>query len=177
MLQKGFTLIELMIVVAIIGILSIFALPAYQDYTKRTYVAEGVSIASMAKAAIVEYYSTTGTWPSNNADIGLGQASTITGQAVSGVGLRLGADGTTKSSSANVTNIVIYFNDKVYAGSVVPNETANQSMTVGTDQAILALAPKDANPTGSIQWSCVQAQLIRDQWLSSGCRADNPTRN
>ena len=168
MLQKGFTLIELVIVVAIIGILSIFALPAYQDYTKRTYVAEGVSIASMAKAAIVEYYSTTGTWPSNNADIGLGQASTITGQAVSGVGLRLGA---------NVTNIVIYFNDKVYAGSVVPNETANQSMTVGTDQAILALAPKDANPTGSIQWSCVQAQLIRDQWLSSGCRADNPTKN
>lgn len=52
--QKGFTLIELMIVVAIIGILAAVALPAYQDYTKRAKVTEGLSLASSAKTAVVE---------------------------------------------------------------------------------------------------------------------------
>lgn len=172
MLQKGFTLIELMIVVAIIGILSMFALPAYQDYTKRTYIAEGMSLASMAKTVVTEYYAINGTWPSNNAEVGLGQAQTISGQAVMGLGLRLGADGTNRNSSANVTNIVIYFNDKVYKGSVPPTEIVNQAMTVGTDQAILALTPKDGNSAGSIQWACVQIQLIQEKWLPSSCRAD-----
>jgi type IV pilus assembly protein PilA len=166
MLQKGFTLIELMIVVAIIGILSMFALPAYQDYTKRTYIAEGMSLASMAKASVTEYYAVNGTWPSNNAEVGLGQAQTISGQAVMGLGLRLGAGGT------NVTNIVIYFNDKVYKGSVPPTEDADRAMTVGTDQAILALAPKDENSAGSIQWACVQIQLLQEKWLPSSCRSD-----
>lgn len=177
MLQKGFTLIELMIVVAIIGILSMFALPAYQDYTKRTYIAEGMSLASMAKSAVTEYYAVNGTWPSNNAEIGLGQAQTMSGQAVMGLGLRLGADGTNRNVGANVTNIVIYFNDKVYKGSVPPTETVDQAMAVGTDQAILALAPKDANSVGSVQWACVEIKLIQEKWLPSSCRSDNPTRN
>ena len=56
-MQKGFTLIELMIVVAIIGILAAVALPAYQDYTKRSHVSEGMSLASGAKSAMTEYYA------------------------------------------------------------------------------------------------------------------------
>ena len=62
-MQKGFTLIELMIVVAIIGILAAIAIPAYQNYTIRAQVTEGLSLAGGWKAAIGEYYSNNGTWP------------------------------------------------------------------------------------------------------------------
>lgn len=177
MLQKGFTLIELMIVVAIIGILSIYALPAYQDYTKRTYIAEGLALASIAKSAVTEYYAVNGTWPSNNAEIGLGQANTVTGQAVLGLGLRLGNGGASRNMNAPTTNIVIYFNDKIHKGSVTPTEAVTQSMAVGTDQAVLVLAPKDIHQAGSIQWQCAEIKLIQEKWLPSHCRADHPAKN
>ena len=82
-MQKGFTLIELMIVVAIIGILAAIAIPAYQNYTKRSHVSEGLSLAGGAKAAVTEYYASNGKWPTSNTEAGI--SSTITGNAVTSV--------------------------------------------------------------------------------------------
>ena len=83
--QQGFTLIELMIVVAIIGILAAIAIPAYQDYTIRAQVSEGLNLASAAKAAVSEYYMDRGTYPADNALAGLGAPGTIIGKYVDGV--------------------------------------------------------------------------------------------
>ena len=62
-MQKGFTLIELMIVVAIIGILAAIAIPAYQDYTVRSQVTEGMNLASAVETGVAEYFANTGSFP------------------------------------------------------------------------------------------------------------------
>lgn len=90
-IQKGFTLIELMIVVAIIGILAAVALPAYQDYTKRSHVSEGLSLASGAKTSVTEFYGSMGRFPDNNTSAGLATAASISGNAVTSV--TVGTDG------------------------------------------------------------------------------------
>ena len=88
MKHKGFTLIELMIVVAIIGILAAIALPAYQDYTKRSHVAEGLSLSSEVKYRVSEYYASRGVLPADNASAGL--SPVITGNAVTSILLSAG---------------------------------------------------------------------------------------
>ena len=89
--QQGFTLIELMIVVAIIGILAAVAIPAYQDYTVRAQVTEGISLASGAKTSIAEVFQSTGAFPETNSAAGIAAASDISGSYVEAVAV--GTDG------------------------------------------------------------------------------------
>jgi len=126
--QKGFTLIELMIVVAIIGILAAIAIPAYQDYTIRAQVTEGLNLASDVKASIGEVYAQTGTFTGIGlAQIGLAAATDKAGKYVSAIG---------------VTNGVITI---TYGGP-----QASAKIPAG---ATLGLAP-GANANGDIIWVC-----------------------
>ncbi|MBH6073888.1 pilin [Neisseria meningitidis] len=99
-LQKGFTLIELMIVIAIVGILAAVALPAYQDYTARAQVSEAILLAEGQKSAVTEYYLNHGTWPSNNSDAGVASTATdIKGKYVKEVKVEKGVITATMLSS------------------------------------------------------------------------------
>src|SRR5262249_4644248 len=82
---RGFTLIELMIVVAIIGILASIAIPAYQDYTTRAQVAEGLVLINELKPSINEYYKERGVFPKNNELAGVPAPEHLLGQYVSGI--------------------------------------------------------------------------------------------
>jgi type IV pilus assembly protein PilA len=102
-IQKGFTLIELMIVVAIIGILAAIALPAYQDYTIRSQVSEGPTLAEGVKLAVAEYYANNGAWPPTNLQIGF--TSTVSGSYVTNIANAAGVITVTYGPPKAHTNI------------------------------------------------------------------------
>ncbi|EMT3864252.1 pilin, partial [Neisseria gonorrhoeae] len=101
-LQKGFTLIELMIVIAIVGILAAVALPAYQDYTARAQVSEAILLAEGQKSAVTEYYLNHGEWPEDNGAAGVASSAEIKGKYVQKVEVAKGVvTATMKSDGVN----------------------------------------------------------------------------
>ena len=146
-MQKGFTLIELMIVVAIIAILAAIAIPAYQDYLIRSQVSEGASLSDAAETAVAEFYSNTGRLPGNNTSAGLPGATSIKGKYVSQVDA---TGGVVKAT----------FSD---AGGFV----ANSAIT--TD--VLAFSPITGASAGSITWHCGQGTTtVPQKYLPASCR-------
>ena len=119
-IHKGFTLIELMIVVAIIGILAAIALPAYQDYTIRSKVTEGLSLVAAAKTAVAETYASNGAYPADNATAGLAVATDIKGKYVTSV------------TVANGVITIVYQNTGPMTGTIALTPTDNNGSTSWT---------------------------------------------
>jgi type IV pilus assembly protein PilA len=149
--QKGFTLIELMIVIAIIGILAAIAIPAYQNYTIRAQVSEGSSLIGGVETAFDEYYANTGTAANIASLTNVGITNAITGTYVSGIAL--------------ATNHI----------TVTYGANANNAVNGGT---VVWTAYTSAN--GDITWLCndgatTQATLTADPGLSAVTGGTAPT--
>jgi len=145
--QQGFTLIELMIVVAIIGILAAIAIPAYQDYTIRAQVSEGLNLSAGAKAAVSEFLMDRGAYPTDNTEAGLSAPGQITGKYVGGV-------------TVNGGTITVNF--------------AGQDAHATLQPGLLVLTPDPGAvgnaALGSVTWTCDVGTTILPKHLPSACR-------
>jgi type IV pilus assembly protein PilA len=142
---QGFTLIELMIVVAIIAILAAIALPAYQDYLIRSQVSEGAVLADGSKTAIAEFYSNLGHFPGNQASAGLPLVTDIQGKYV------------TQVDATGAPGII----------TVTYGNSANAAIATHT------LSFSAVTHVGSVEWHCTIAQggsPVDNKYLPTSCR-------
>lgn len=139
--QEGFTLIELMIVLAIIGIIVSIAMPLYSSYSIRSQVAEGIGLTASAKAAVAEYYQSVGVFAGSNAAAGIAPAASIAGNYVTQVQINSGG--------------II---------QVTYGNRAHQQIA----GALLTMSP--VTSTGSVTWNCSGNAQLPDQFLPQTCR-------
>ena len=138
--QHGFTLIELMIVVAIIGILASLAIPAYQTYSIRAQIAEGLNLTAPLKTAVAAFHSNKGTFPVDNADAALQVAGNYAGRYVDSISVNGAAIQIQYGNDANV-------------------QISGQTVTLTA-----------TNNEGSVSWTCASGGYILEIYLPSSCR-------
>ena len=155
-IQKGFTLIELMIVVAIIGILAAIAIPAYQDYTIRAQVTEGMNLASAVETGVAEYYANTGSWPTTLTLAGGDSANKPSGKYVSGVDV--GGTGVITVTYGNQSNANV-------AGSTLK---LTPGLSVNNDVAWIC--GDHATPSGITAASAPVVAGVKQKYLPQVCR-------
>ena len=148
--QKGFTLIELMIVVAIIGILAAIALPAYQDYTVRAKVSEGLVLASAAKLAVTENAS-------NGKNFDSGWTAPLATAAVTSIAI---------SDTTGV--ITITYTAAAGAGTILMTPTSGSPAVALAGTSAVSTVPTG----GSVVWDCKGGDLAQ-KFRSAVCRADS----
>ena len=138
--HQGFTLVELMIVVAIIGILASMAIPAYQSYSIRAQVSEGMVLSGPIQLAVASFHKEKGFYPADNADAALELPASYAGSYVSSISVN---------------------------GAVISIQYGNKANAAISGWDVLITATSNA---GSIGWTCASGGIISDKYLPSSCR-------
>ena len=167
-IQKGFTLIELMIVVAIIGILAAIAIPAYQDYTIRSQVTEGLNLAGDLKASIAEVFAQTGDWPADLEALGLGSgvvATSKSGRYVDSVDVTDGTITITYGRDANTA--ITGANNQL---SLKPYVNANRDVVWQCGNANAPAGSGVTDDPGNGASGAESAAMVLDKYVPASCR-------
>ncbi|KPQ24964.1 MAG: type IV pilus assembly protein PilA [Halomonas sp. HL-48] len=156
--QQGFTLIELMIVVAIIGVLASIAVPQYQNYTARAQVSEAFNLASAYKTTMSEFYAVRGRFPVSNEEAGLPEDADRSG------------NGGESNNDSYVEYIGIWPGEENYDARVVVEMSDDANAAIAGKWVVMESEATD----GSIQWSCRTTtgagNALDEKYLPGSCR-------